>query len=381
MTFDDVIEKVVAADFPSELIPTFDLLIIDEAQDLSNHLWKFAKKLISNARTTFIAGDADQAIMIGIGANPDAFVGLKTSENDDALKSSFRVPKTSRSYAEKGIIKALEKLPNRVGVSWDPANREGYLNAGFRTLEQHPEHGPVIVGHEFSIDYLLQRIKQHYLLFGSGETEFNDNLFLQNSEFIIRQTLRLNQITNVKISELLEAAVTELDVKDLRDLQIKIGKGEILASEVIGCGVMDGDLVDLESLPDIDDTVDVPDWLVMAPTKRTGEQLSKALEEINVPHFHRNKPILHAEKEQTLIRVQTVHMSKGDEATNAAIVVGSEGDVRMLADDVRLAYVAATRASHACFPRVARKDLLPMMYSNQYWRPIVRSYNSIFPIG
>ena len=165
MTFDDVIEKVVAADFPCELIPTFDLLIIDEAQDLSNHLWKFAKKLISNARTTFIAGDADQAIMIGIGANPDAFVNLKTSENDDALRNSFRVPKTSRSYAEKGIIKALEKLPNRVGVNWDPANREGYLNAGFRTLDKHPEHGPVIVGHEFSIDYLLQRIKQHYLLF------------------------------------------------------------------------------------------------------------------------------------------------------------------------------------------------------------------------
>ena len=45
--FSDVISKVAEATFPEHKIPSFDVLIIDEAQDLSVHLWKFAKRLIS----------------------------------------------------------------------------------------------------------------------------------------------------------------------------------------------------------------------------------------------------------------------------------------------------------------------------------------------
>ena len=83
----------------------------------------------------------------------------------------------------------------------------------------------------------------------------------------------------------------------------------------------------------------------MAPTKGTGQKLSDALKELEIPHYYRNKPVLGATKEKSLIRVQTVHMSKGDEAKNSAIVVQSFGDVVMLAKDPRLSYVAATRAS------------------------------------
>ena len=85
ITFDDVIEKVASDIFPIKLIPTFELLIIDEAQDLSNHLWKLANKLIKAAKTSYIAGDDDQAIMMGIGANPLSFVSYPTSEPDMPL--------------------------------------------------------------------------------------------------------------------------------------------------------------------------------------------------------------------------------------------------------------------------------------------------------
>ena len=57
ITFDDVITKVTSEEFAEANIPTFDLLIIDEAQDLSKHLWKFAQRLIDAANVSFVAGN------------------------------------------------------------------------------------------------------------------------------------------------------------------------------------------------------------------------------------------------------------------------------------------------------------------------------------
>ena len=273
----------------------------------------------------------------------------------------------------------LSLLPDRVNTNWRPAKREGYLNAGFKTLVQDENDNAVVKANDFTIQFLLERIKQDYLLFTQGQIEPDERIFLQNTESIMRNTLKLNDITGVKISQLLQTATQSMEIDNLKQLQIKIAKGEILASAIIKCSFSSKDLRDIEFLPDIDRLASIPDWLVMVPTKRTGEKLSMALAELNVPHFHRNKPVLGAETDQTLIRVQTVHMSKGDQATNAAVVISSEGDVFMLANDVRLAYVAATRASHSCFPRVSREGLLPGMEDDDYWRPSVRKYKKLFP--
>ena len=126
----------------------------------------------------------------------------------------------------------------------------------------------------------------------------------------------------------------------------------------------------------------IPDWLIMAPTKGTGEKISSALTELQVPHFYRNKPILEATKEKSLIRVQTVHMSKGDEAHNSAIVVQTFGDVVMLSKDPRLSYVAVTRASHSCYPRVSSPGLLKSMHDtgNTFFQMAVAKYAQMFPI-
>ena len=104
---------------------------------------------------------------------------------------------------------------------------------------------------------------------------------------------------------------------------------------------------------------------------------------LNIPHFYRNKPVLDASKTTSLIRVQTVHMSKGDEAKNAAVVVAGFGDVAMLGNDPRLAYVAATRASQSCYPRVCAKGLLPAMLGHRVLklRKLAGRYNKMFPIG
>ena len=51
-------------------LPDFDLLIVDEAQDLTPVQWDLVKILISRSKRTYIAGDDDQAICEPFGAGP-----------------------------------------------------------------------------------------------------------------------------------------------------------------------------------------------------------------------------------------------------------------------------------------------------------------------
>ena len=81
-----------------------------------------------------------------------------------------------------------------------------------------------------------------------------------------------------------------------------------------------------------------------------------------------------------MIRVQTVHMSKGDEAKNSAVIVNRGADFLMLGSDPRLSYVALTRASYACYPRVCDPHLISELMSNRYWAPHVKAYLKMFPI-
>jgi len=57
-------------------------------------------------------------------------------------------------------------------------------------------------------------------------------------------------------------------------------------------------------------------------------------------------------KTASVVRVMSIHTSKGDEADNAALVVASVADESMINDDPRLEYVALTRAKKNMYPWV-----------------------------
>ena len=54
----------------------FEVLFIDEAQDLSLLQWKMVKQIWQNVDKTYIAGDDDQAIFKWAGADVDHFIAL-----------------------------------------------------------------------------------------------------------------------------------------------------------------------------------------------------------------------------------------------------------------------------------------------------------------
>lgn len=383
ITFDDVIETVASPDFEG-LIPTFELLIIDEAQDLSNHLWILAQKLIKSAKTTYIAGDDDQAIMMGIGANPREFVAFPASEPDDPLLNSYRIPKSLRNYVNSGIMPELEKLPYRVGVTWEANDKEvGYLNSGSSSVEKDAEGNRRVKNREFTPEALIKRVQNQYQAYREERPVISDAILQDEGRRILERTLFYNKIYYISPDEMISRANIALTFSNNEEILRKIATGELSAARIIAFSHSDGEIKDLEAQGFLRPDRGVPDWLIMAPTKLTGKQLSTSLEELNIPHFYRNKPILDASKTSSLIRVQTVHMSKGDEAKNAAVVVARYGDVAMLGNDPRLAYVAATRASHSCYPRVCAEGLLPNMVAQSFsdtLRELALEYNKMFPI-
>lgn len=101
--FNDVVFSVAKDEFPEEKIPTFELLIIDEAQDLSALQWEVVSKLSKKAKETILAGDDDQAIMISFGAAPKLFNEFPTSLPDEVLSTSWRLPKKLKSYVDRNV--------------------------------------------------------------------------------------------------------------------------------------------------------------------------------------------------------------------------------------------------------------------------------------
>ena len=61
----------------SDLSPKFDVVFIDEAQDLSPMQWDMAKSIWKKTKDSFIAGDDDQAIFKWAGADVDSFIALQ----------------------------------------------------------------------------------------------------------------------------------------------------------------------------------------------------------------------------------------------------------------------------------------------------------------
>jgi len=105
----------------SDSCPKFDVVFIDEAQDLSLMQWNMAKKIWNNTEDSFIAGDDDQAIFRWAGADVDSFIAQTGKLLN--LTQSRRIPRAIHDFA-LGIIKRVSK---RRYKEWAPRDHEGSL--------------------------------------------------------------------------------------------------------------------------------------------------------------------------------------------------------------------------------------------------------------
>ena len=118
--FTDMIEKFNV----SELCPKYDVVFIDEAQDLSPIQWKMYDILKKNSKHVILAGDDDQAIYGWAGADVKRF-------QDEPAKSivlpvSYRVPQSVQHIADQ----LLSRIPDdrRIKKQWAPRPESGTAN-------------------------------------------------------------------------------------------------------------------------------------------------------------------------------------------------------------------------------------------------------------
>ena len=108
-----------------ETLNKFEVLFIDEAQDLSLLQWDMVRKIWSRAGKTYIAGDDDQAIFKWAGADVDHFIALKEEVDDiQTLDQSYRIPGGPIHELSQKII---GKVQNRFDKDYKPREEVGLL--------------------------------------------------------------------------------------------------------------------------------------------------------------------------------------------------------------------------------------------------------------
>ena len=119
--FTDMIEKFNVA----EMCPKYDIVFIDEAQDLSPVQWKMVDIIRENSKYVILAGDDDQAIYGWAGADVKKFQE-EPAKKDIILPQSHRVPRQVQLIADK----ILDRIPaeRRVKKHWNAREEEGFVD-------------------------------------------------------------------------------------------------------------------------------------------------------------------------------------------------------------------------------------------------------------
>ena len=122
--FTDMIQKFW--DWNREL--NFDVIFVDEAQDLSLIQWTMINKIEKDTGCdVFVAGDDDQAIFGLAGADVDSFINYNAEEIP--LKQSERVP----SIIQKTALNVINRIQeNRIDKEYFPKSETGQILERYR---------------------------------------------------------------------------------------------------------------------------------------------------------------------------------------------------------------------------------------------------------
>ena len=115
--YTDMIEHFIA----SEFAPRLDVVIVDEAQDLSSLQWRMVHKIAERAQRVYIAGDDDQAIYRWAGADVDHFINLAGKVH--TLSQSYRIPRSHHEVSQK----LIQRIFSRRDKTFMPRDEDGTL--------------------------------------------------------------------------------------------------------------------------------------------------------------------------------------------------------------------------------------------------------------
>ena len=142
--FTDMIQKFL----DKEVTPNFDVIFVDEAQDLSLIQWSMISKIEKDTGCdVWVAGDDDQAIFGWAGADVDSFINYDAKEIP--LTKSERVPSSIQEIA-LNVINRIEE--NRIDKEYFPKSEFGQIYERYKLSDIDISQGDwLILGRTKSI--------------------------------------------------------------------------------------------------------------------------------------------------------------------------------------------------------------------------------------
>ena len=316
--FTDMIEQFNV----SELCPKYDIVFIDEAQDLSPVQWKMVDIIRQNSKYVILAGDDDQAIYGWAGADVKKFQNISTKK-DIILPQSYRVPKHVQSIAHK----ILERIPDerRIRKHWKAREEEGFVDH-ITSIEDVPlSEGDwlILARTNDRLNKIKPILKDMGIYFQiKGRKSFKATLFrsiLNYTRWQKGELLSLSEVKDIIECTGMDFTPTEEKMYDLADLTYD--------KTVNWFDVFVGDY---------------EECLYIRKILSSGEKLSK----------------------DARVQLSTIHSAKGGEATNVLLILDNTKTIREAVDkslekedeENRVWYVGVTRTSQNLYIMAAKKE-------------------------
>lgn len=145
-----------------------DVVIVDEAQDLSALQWDTLGRLSQRASRLYLAGDDDQAIFTWAGASSAAF--LTHEGKAEVLSQSYRVPKAIQPVGQGLVDRIMVRQPK----SWRPRESQGLLKRAAPDLPiDFPADGSILVlyRHHYLVQGVEEQVRLHGLPYLRGDRD------------------------------------------------------------------------------------------------------------------------------------------------------------------------------------------------------------------
>ena len=307
----------------SELCPKYDIVFIDEAQDLSPVQWKMVDIIRQNSKYLIIAGDDDQAIYGWAGADVKKFQDIP-SKKDIILPQSHRVPKQVQNIANK----ILSRIPDerRIKKDWKARDKEGFIDY-ITSIEDAPLYQGdwlILARTNDRLEKLKPILRDMGIYFQfKGRKSFKASLFRS----VLNYTRWQNKGSLLSLSEV-------RDVLDCVPYPKELKEERLYDLKEFGFSLT-------QRWFDVF-TVDPEQCLYIREMLRHEEDLSN----------------------DARVKLSTIHSAKGGEATNVLLILDNTKTIREAAEkslakedeENRVWYVGVTRTSQNLYIMRAKKE-------------------------
>ena len=304
--------------------PELELLIVDEAQDLTPLQWDQVKLMKNHSQEVWYAGDDDQCIHRWNGVEVGNFI--HACPDRTVLGQSYRVPSKVHALANK----ISKKIEVRQPKDWEPTDKEGNIEYHMDWREPNIDEGSwtIMARTNRLVSGIAESLREDGYLFNRyGVSSIDENILNNMSLW--------NQLIQ-------DEPIPITDVRNLYKMMPKRGEKAM---------VKWGSSKQFDFLDD--DLFFTYDQLV----KDYGLLASKDMDVYNVLNVSRDDKAymksleLRGEMfEKPRINVSTIHAMKGGEDDNIMLLTESyptaTTDERLFDDEHRVFYTGVTRTRH-----------------------------------